>query len=955
NQKLVNDGLDCTHDVGIGIAKRDLTSTLGRSEVTATLTNAGEAAVMLAVVVAALYWEPATMRGFEAPKVWLVRSLALLGLPLLVLRRRLLPRSLMIMVGAWLAALAASTALAVAPSAAIYGSYLRQEGALTELAWLTIFGATAIVARQPRRALRLVRTLVMASVPVAGYALMQALITDPRIPIAASGRPGGTIGSPLMMAGFLVAVIPLTLVLATTAIREARRTRSRADRAAAGAYALILVVQSTAVILSGSRGPLLGLLGGAAFVLLAASLVRRSRAGLLTALLIPVAILIAAWVARPDGYRRPGTAGPSRLAHLLDVDHHSSASRTAIWDDFFQLVTTSEPLLDADGQPDRFSALRPLLGFGPESQISLTPRLYGADLAGLNDSRERADRAHNELWDALLTRGALGAVALVSLVAMLLGLALKGFGLRGRLARYVGLSACGAVLGALGAALVGGPGAMGPGAGVGLIGGVVLAMMDAAQRSGPRSEAPTLLLYGLAGTLVTHWLELQVGVPSAAARAVFWVSAGVLVGSRAQATDTAGIDDDSGRVPGVLEWVLPGAAGGLLLLGLTYSAGARDWADIWSALPGPEVVGAVLVPVALWVVVLPRRQGVAGWLLVSCVLLALPLARHTFQLALPLEIAQLSRVPVLTGVLVGGVLWLAAAGAASNRARIAAAALVLVAAAIGAAGAGSIRADAVFQMAEQVHVAGRWPETLSALQLAETLAPHEDQYPRRLANRLYKRATLEPHPEGRTHWVKQSLAAGKRAQSLAPFKLDPLINRARVWRWWAGSTPAGPLREARGSRADELLARAEVVAPDSGRATYERGLLRLAVFRDRKGAARAARASVARDPTRIEAWWLLATAIGPPGPNTSADELHEAARAFERCLEDPDRSLPQPRHEIHLAAVHLYAVLGDVPRVQHHVRRATPLDGDRTVLGWKYQAWFATGATGPFPDYLPSD
>ena len=63
-----------------------------------------------------------------------------------------------------------------------------------------------------------------------------------------------------------------------------------------------------------------------------------------------------------------------------------------------------------DGSQDNLNALRPLIGYGPESMYVAYNRFYPPDLAHYEARNASPDRSHNETWDSFVNTGAIGFV-----------------------------------------------------------------------------------------------------------------------------------------------------------------------------------------------------------------------------------------------------------------------------------------------------------------------------------------------------------------------------------------------------------------------------------------------------------------------------------------------------------------------------------------------------------------
>src|SRR3954447_12387083 len=117
----------------------------------------------------------------------------------------------------WLAiAYAATTVLSAVwsplPTVSLWGSYLRNEGAVATVSYVVLFLIVADRLRRRQQFERLVSVLLAAALPVCLYGIAQALRIDP-MPWEhdITARVISTVGNALFLAGYLLLLVPLTL------------------------------------------------------------------------------------------------------------------------------------------------------------------------------------------------------------------------------------------------------------------------------------------------------------------------------------------------------------------------------------------------------------------------------------------------------------------------------------------------------------------------------------------------------------------------------------------------------------------------------------------------------------------------------------------------------------------------------------------------------------------------
>ena len=328
----------------------------------------------------------------------------------------------------------------------LLGSYQRAQGLFTVLSYVAIFLLLAGNLRSRAQVERLFLAVTLGSLPVAAYAIVQAVGADP-LPWGTSGVVSSTLGNASFLGGYLAVVLPLSLAGALMVLAPLRGVL-RADRPRglglfaplAGdllvmviVYLPALLLQLLALLLTGTVYAIPGLiLTGLLFTLFLFAIVflsiqRRTSqlAGVVLtavgAVVIAVALLGAVGLAFTD-------LMPAQAVSLGD----EGEVRPLIWPGA-RAVVTEWPAPNPAG--DWWSTLRPAVGYGPETFAYAFNQVYPLDLVQAEQGSKLVDRPHNTL---LLVTGELGYVGL----ALHLGLLVAGFlvGLyslaRGRSAYY---------------------------------------------------------------------------------------------------------------------------------------------------------------------------------------------------------------------------------------------------------------------------------------------------------------------------------------------------------------------------------------------------------------------------------------------------------------------------------------------------------------------------------------
>jgi tetratricopeptide (TPR) repeat protein len=554
-----------------------------------------ESSWLAAVVLVPVFFNIHSERIFEEDKIPLLRSLALCALGALIvwlaergrvaLRVRGLPLwrvPLVAPAAALGGAYALATLASVNPRISFFGAYLRQQGTYTWLSYLLFFLAIVLLVRERRQIERIVSAMLLAGGVVALHTFTQELGYDP-LPWGSSfgGRAYGPAGNPIFLGAFLIMVAPLTavcLVRAATS-RPARVSRPRVVKWVAGLVLFALLSMQLAVLLtSESRGPVVGL--GAALLALGLTYTalrgwRRLMAGILGLALVG-ALFFGTLSFLPKPVPTGGGPAGARFARLVDLQRGSGKVRVLIWQAASQAFTAKP--------------WRALIGYGPETFLSVVNPFYPPELAYYESRRVLPDRAHDATFDALITTGLLGCAAEVSFTITFLGYGLFGLGLMPGPAQrraFLALTATGALAGAVLPWLADGSLRFsGVGLPLGLFCGLVLflvlrSLSSAGEVKGGR-EPERLVLLAAVATAAGHLVETSVGIPIVATRLYFWVFAGLVVaiGLRFERRGVAPREASASRR---LPW---GVFVGLVLTALTY--------DIYSPQLGARVIPLLL-------------------------------------------------------------------------------------------------------------------------------------------------------------------------------------------------------------------------------------------------------------------------------------------------------------------------------------------------------------------------
>ncbi len=464
-----------------------------------------------------------------------------------------------------------STLLSVSPRISWWGSYQRLQGTYTTYSYLVIFFLLLGHLRRREQWLRIVYAMILTSLPIAFYGILQRTGLDP-LPWGGNVRTriASNMGNSIFVAAYLLMVMFLTLqrmlVHFSRLLRDEPGESGLADAVLAGCYLFILALQGLAFLFTQSRGPFLGLMAGLYVFGLVGLLGVRAwvgnservhgvRRAVLRWAWVGAVFLAVAGVAFLLVFNLPNSpladlrTNPyiGRLGTALDFEANTARVRTLIWQGAAELVAPHDPLLyPATGgegdvtamRPDPFNLLRVPFGYGPETMWMAFNRYYPPELAYHESRNASPDRSHNETFDALVITGVLGFAAYMALFLSVFYYSLKWLGLirssRQRLA-FLLFALGGSLLGALIPYIVMGNWILfGLGLPTGLILGTILYITIAAiwnerRGLGMSLDQRSLLMITILATVVAHFVEIHFGIAIAATRTYFWAWSAVLV------------------------------------------------------------------------------------------------------------------------------------------------------------------------------------------------------------------------------------------------------------------------------------------------------------------------------------------------------------------------------------------------------------------------------------------
>ncbi len=498
---------------------------------------------LAAAIVTPLFFNWYSNRVFEASKVALLRSITVVmlaawlikiletGLPRekqngkisLALLRTPLIVPVLLFAGVYLL----STVTSIVPRISFWGSYHRRQGFYVVLCYIAIFFLMLETLRTRQQLERLLTVILLTSLPVSLYGIMQHYGVDPLVWIrGGTYRVESTLGNPILTGAYLVMVIPLTVwqLIRSLSLIRTREKKAVPSLGLLGCYLFLLLLQLLCLVFTQSRGPWMGLMAGALFFFLLLAVLRGWRGLALAAVGVSIALLAILAILNLPNSPLALPKGIPYVERLDEILKDITGDRSLIWQGAVNMIADDK--------------IRAVIGYGPESMGLIFYPYAHPDWAALKGYTRTADRSHNETLDAVVTGGLIGLAAYLVLFGSIFYYGLKWLGLiaNSRQRNLLIIAwLVGGFLGVLIPWLVEGSLRW---AGAGIPAGILLALvmylMAALFRQSPTSnlQLPTsnfqLLLIALLAALVAHFVETQFGIAITATRTYFWLYAALV-------------------------------------------------------------------------------------------------------------------------------------------------------------------------------------------------------------------------------------------------------------------------------------------------------------------------------------------------------------------------------------------------------------------------------------------
>jgi O-antigen ligase/tetratricopeptide (TPR) repeat protein len=505
--------------------------------------NVLEVLILAAFTITPLFVNVSSALPFEESKVILLRSIAILLLPYLVFlwfTERVSEdkkinnesgRISSLIVPAIIVGYASliSTLFSVSPADSFFGGYLRRQGTYTTFCYLLFFFSVVIIINTKKQIDHLLFAGALSGFSAALWAILQRLGLDPNVGAGIEVRVWSTMGNPIFLSAFLIMTIPLQIYFAGLSWNSLKKQRTPFDnghlyRIFLGLMLIFLIVTITAVMLSQSRGPFLGLVTATCLFLVVHALrLGHGRAAVLcfTGSGILIFLLGLIYIINTSCYIFSDV--PILVRLQSGFSSSSGLFRIYIWEGVLDLLSSNP--------------LRILTGYGSETLSLVIPPHFPSIIHYIENPLGIADRAHNELLDLLVMQGILGLAAYLFFFVTIIRFILRELGLI-HSRRHESVFAIWIITGGLLGSFIpyvfsGRASYSALGFGFGLIGGLlcyILSRFGEIQRGELHlGHSHGFLLSLLLAALVGHFVEELFCFGTTSTRLYFWVLSAVTI------------------------------------------------------------------------------------------------------------------------------------------------------------------------------------------------------------------------------------------------------------------------------------------------------------------------------------------------------------------------------------------------------------------------------------------
>ena len=411
-----------------------------------------EACWLAAVILSAFFMNIYTQRMFEPDKASIIRSIAILMVITWFIRMmekvrdtsgsadepkkfslKTIDNSIFIPAALFFFSYFISSAFSILPHNSFWGSYDRMQGLYTTAAYFVIFIIAATQIKSINQINRLINTVIWISVPVMLYGLLQKSGEDP-VPwqsMDPSTRISSTMGNPIFMAAYLILIVPLVLskIAFLIADREKSVQMPFLYKVKLVFYSAILILDVLCIILTQSRGPLIGLIVGfVSFVIGYGVIYNKKQFLTYSGIIVAFFIFFVVLLNIPKTPLEPLKKIPI-LERFSKINPREGSARVRmiLWDTAYKMMrdTVKRP---RDADPYHYSTpVRFVIGYGPETIGNTFYRYHSPELVGFEGATVHADNCHDSVINIWVTQGILGVITFLSLIVGVIWIGFKIF------------------------------------------------------------------------------------------------------------------------------------------------------------------------------------------------------------------------------------------------------------------------------------------------------------------------------------------------------------------------------------------------------------------------------------------------------------------------------------------------------------------------------------------------
>jgi O-antigen ligase/tetratricopeptide (TPR) repeat protein len=489
-----------------------------------------EACWLSAIIIAPLFFNYHSSVVFDSDKSILGRSIAVVMLVAFIIKRfaftktdnsshgtirnlQSIKHPLFIIASLLALSYFVSTLLGVLPSGSWWGSYARGQGTYSLLGYFVIFAITVFTLRDREQIERILITIVLTSIPIVIYGFAQKLKLDPvSWDMDFSMRIASTLGNPIFLGSYLIMVMPIIVYLLLVSHSIYQRLF----------YLILLLSQFLCLILTQSRGPLLGLIIGMFLFTVLGGLAFRKKVIVWSSFTI-VALVIVFFIVlgMPNSPLEGIKPRIGRLGRMFEAREGAAQVRLLIWQGIIKMVKSDYT--------------RAIIGYGPENMFIPYHKYSPTELVISENRIAFPDRAHNEFFDTLITNGISGTFVYLLLFAAIIFYTFKHLFLIKTTKDVVVITFLLVVFTLAGAGipiLLNKTIFLAIGIPIGLITGAVVylffVLLSSRTFSASSSPLSRLFVISLFSAIIGHFVESQFGIALTAARVYFWFYLAVL-------------------------------------------------------------------------------------------------------------------------------------------------------------------------------------------------------------------------------------------------------------------------------------------------------------------------------------------------------------------------------------------------------------------------------------------